>query len=133
MTPAQLSVWVPGRPPTPNERYGNVHAQRKVTKQWREDARKLGVDASNRAGWRTPAQVRLVITFVVPDHQRRDWDNLVAGTKPLTDGLVDAKVLPDDDVAHVVEVSYRVRLERGIAGTQYVIHAVDTDTLGLLP
>lgn len=35
------------------------------------------------------------------DTRRRDQDNLVATLKPCLDGLVDAKVIPDDTPLHV--------------------------------
>ncbi len=40
----------------------------------------------------------VTITFVLKDKRRRDWDNLLASFKPGLDSLVDAGLLPDDDV-----------------------------------
>ena len=51
------------------------------------------------------AQVR--VQFVVPDHRRRDIDNLLAMLKPAWDGVVDAGLLKDDScitVAHVEKI-----------------------------
>ena len=38
------------------------------------------------------------ITFVLKGKRRRDIDNLFASIKPGIDGIVDAGLLPDDDV-----------------------------------
>ena len=38
------------------------------------------------------------VRWGLPDKRRRDWDNLIACTKPLIDGLVHAGVLKDDSV-----------------------------------
>jgi Holliday junction resolvase RusA-like endonuclease len=38
------------------------------------------------------------VVWGLPDKRRRDWDNLIACTKPLIDGLVHAGVLKDDSV-----------------------------------
>ena len=43
-----------------------------------------------------PVEVQLL--FRLPTRQPRDLDNLVAAAKPWIDGLVDAGVLPADDV-----------------------------------
>ena len=40
----------------------------------------------------------VTITFVLKDKRRHDWDNLLASFKAGIDGLVDAGLLPDDDV-----------------------------------
>jgi len=130
MTP-DLRVWIAGRPPTPNNRHGNPWAEAKVLAQWRTDARNLASDAATRAGWTMPDLARLTITFVLPDHRARDLDNLVASTKPLTDGLVDARVIKGDSLADLVGIAYQWRYERGIAGTLYVVTAVRPDQVGL--
>ena len=40
------------------------------------------------------------ILWGVPDRRKRDWDNLVASTKPYMDGLGLAGVLRDDSLRH---------------------------------
>lgn len=54
---------------------------------------------------RTPScdKARIVITFRFPDRRRRDIHNYTAFVvKPIIDGMIDAKVLPDDDDTHLV-------------------------------
>ncbi len=42
--------------------------------------------------------INATITFVLKDKRRHDWDNLLASFKAGIDGIVDAGLLPDDDV-----------------------------------
>lgn len=133
MTEPTLFLAIPGRPPTPNtsSRYGNRFEARRVSNQWRQDACRIAQDARNRAGWVMPARAQLHITFVFPTHGKHDWDNLMASTKPLTDGLRDAKVLGDDSTDYLVSVTLGWRYQRGYAATEYTIMAVEADQGGL--
>lgn len=67
-------------------------------KQWRDAAHVLARQA------RIPPcrRIRVELHYLPATAQRRDPDNLVAAYKPLCDGLVDAKVVPDD-TEHWVE------------------------------
>ena len=65
---------------------------------------KLTASYRSECGWRARAQgvyptdadrVRMTITFCPPDARRRDMDNLVASTKALRDGLMDALGVDD--------------------------------------
>ena len=42
--------------------------------------------------------LNVTITFILKDNRRHDWDNLLASFKAGIDGIVDAGLLPDDDV-----------------------------------
>lgn len=82
--------------------------------------RKLAHDAATNAyGWADVGQTwhqraRIVITARFPDLRRRDVSNLYPYVaKPIVDGLVDARVLPDDDDRHVIGPDLRRDLERG--------------------
>lgn len=44
----------------------------------------------------------LVVEIAFPDRRRRDPHNYMATVKPIVDGLIKAKVLPDDDAAHLL-------------------------------
>jgi hypothetical protein len=59
-------------------------------------------------------RVRLVVTLRWPDNRRRDGHNLYSYViKPLVDGMVDARLLPDDDDDHLVGPDVRRDPERG--------------------
>lgn len=82
--------------------------------------RKLAHDAATSAyGWADVGETwhqraRIVITARFPDLRRRDVSNLYPYVaKPIVDGLIDARVLPDDDDRHVVGPDLRRDLERG--------------------
>lgn len=45
--------------------------------------------------------ITVVLTFHPPTRARRDRDNLVRVQKTMVDGLVDAKVIPDDTPDHL--------------------------------
>jgi len=47
-------------------------------------------------------QPRMEIRWGIPDKRRRDFDNLVARTKPFIDGLVKAGVVGDDSIRDFV-------------------------------
>ena len=46
-------------------------------------------------------RVRLTATFTFPQKRRRDMDGLMARLKGVIDGIVQAGVLEDDDMAHL--------------------------------
>lgn len=59
-------------------------------------------------------RARVTVTFRWPDRRRRDVHNYVPlVVKPIIDGLVDAKVLPDDDDRHLVGPDLRVEADPG--------------------
>ena len=82
--------------------------------------RKLGHDLVRReygvaeVGEAWHEYVRIVLTFRFPDQRRRDCHNLYGYViKPLIDGMVDARLLADDDDRHLVGPDVRRDLERG--------------------
>lgn|GEM_PF-4737016 len=128
-----LRIQIPGRPPTPNARFGNRYAQASETKRWRRTAWAIALDVVNRSGWRAPAKARLTITFIVPDHRPRDTDNLVSSVKPLIDGLVDAKALVGDRSTVLEWAAPIIDVVRNASATEFLIEVIDPppSTLGL--
>jgi hypothetical protein len=129
-----LKVVIPGRPPTPNARPGNKWEHARWMETWVENARLAAQDAMRAAGWplalervgvpaggrrrkpilalyRCPLPIQwaehYVMVFVVPDRTERDWDNAVASSKPLTDGLVRAGVLAGDSTRYICSANRR--------------------------
>lgn len=87
-----------------------------VCAYWRKLAHDAAVDAYGHAdvGETWHQRARIVITVRFPDKRRRDVSNLYPYVaKPLVDGLVDARVLPDDDDLHVIGPDLRRDLEPG--------------------
>ena len=100
-----LSITVPGRPPTPNARPGNMMAAYRERDEWKTTARHAAVAAALDAGWPLMSigmekvriarrkfverprmivvdpilfAVRYEMVFVVSTKIDRDWDNAVA-------------------------------------------------------
>lgn len=119
---AGVVVRVEGRPPTPNSR----RHWRSVAKDSAEWKTRAWAEATlTRAGdWEPIAACTMHVEFVVPDRRRRDLDNLIASTKPLTDGIVLSGLLVDDSTEVIREVSYSVRYEKGVDATVYTITPV---------
>lgn len=79
-----------------------------LTRVWRMAA----FVAARNAGVSDLAPCSVVVTFTSHVHRRRDANQLAPTTKAIVDGLVDAKVWPDDTTEWVVSVSDRVVVAR---------------------
>jgi len=92
------------------------HVRAEVCAYWRKLAHDAAIEAY---GWADVGQawhgrVRIVVTVRFPDLRRRDVSNLYPYVaKPLVDGLVDARVIADDDDRHVIGPDLRRDLSRG--------------------
>ena len=87
-----------------------------VCAYWRKLAHDAAVAAYGYAdvGETWHQRAHIVVTVRFPDKRRRDVSNLYPYVaKPLVDGLVDARVLPDDDDLHVIGPDLRRDPERG--------------------
>lgn len=94
------------------------YVRAEVCAYWRKLAHDAAVDAYGYADvgqtWHTA--VRVVVTARFPDLRRRDVGNLYPYVaKPLVDGLVDARVIPDDDDRHCIGPDLRRDHSRGAA------------------
>lgn len=63
-------------------------------KQWREEWLASGIPQMHSL----KRPVYGTLTFILKGKRRHDWDNLLASFKAGIDGIVDAGLLPDDDV-----------------------------------
>ncbi|MGH3503177.1 MAG: hypothetical protein ACRDQA_20120, partial [Nocardioidaceae bacterium] len=68
-------------------------------------------------------RAHIVAVYQPPDRRRRDPANLYPAVKACVDGLVDARVLPDDDAAHVVGPD--MRLAPIARGGRLTLHITD--------
>lgn len=83
--------------------------------------------------WRSTSPMlyvaRYAVVFIVSTMAERDWDNLVASSKPLTDGLVRAGVIAGDST-RFIDSDTRTVTFRHMAGLSKVILSVEE---GLAP
>jgi hypothetical protein len=87
-----------------------------VCAYWRKIAHAAAIDAYGWAdvGETWHSRIRIVVTVRFPDLRRRDVSNLYPYVaKPIVDGLVDARLIPDDDDRHVVGPDLRRDPSRG--------------------
>jgi hypothetical protein len=98
-----------------------------VCAYWRRIGHDAVIDAYGYADvgetWHT--SVRMVMTFRFPDLRRRDSHNLYGYViKPLVDGMVDARLLPDDSDRYLIGPDVRRDPDRG--SHRIVIEIEDT-------
>lgn len=120
----EITVEIPGRPPTPNARR-HWRTIARDNAEWKDKGWLAAMKAMERTpelGWSTrimmievgtkarprqePRQVakmpmqyaHVEVAIVVPTFGRHDWDNGVASLKPLFDGMVAAGIVVDDSV-----------------------------------
>jgi len=55
------------------------------------------------------SRVLLKVMFIAEDKRQRDLDNLFASMKPYIDGIVQAKVIPDDNTTYIADYIIRYR------------------------
>ena len=93
-----LSISIPALPPA--EFSGNSRVHYYARHAAGLEARAEVKAAVNQYGYKGGALNEPVveIRWGLPDKRRRDWDNLIARTKPFIDSLVDAGVLRDDTI-----------------------------------
>jgi len=96
----KISLVFEGLPPNPNAKSKKHWSENAVaTKQWRYDSKILALQQR--------AKVKDAMAFLhyhvsLGDERRHDYDNVLASFKPVQDGLVDAGVLEDDTITHVI-------------------------------
>jgi len=93
-----LEIALPGLPP--KEFSGNSRAYHFARHAAGVIARDEVIALVNVYGYKHGTLDNPVVDVLwgLPDKRRRDWDNLIASTKPYIDGLVHAGVLKDDSV-----------------------------------
>jgi len=114
-----LTIEVPGKPPSLNAFYSGMHwAERKNTRdRWHE---KTALHAPDVSVEEYPVAVECVVFW--GEGRRYDAENLAAGSKLITDGLVEAGVLRGDGPKEIRRVSLEARLmDRGGHLTRYTI------------
>lgn len=106
-----IEVRVPGHPPGGNDLHRmNRWEVRKSREEWRTATFVRALD-SRPGSFRPLARASLGVTWRYRVRRNRDLDNLVAGLKPMIDGLVDAGILEDDHSGILVALGpFRVEI-----------------------
>lgn len=78
------------------------------TRYWRDLTQLRARSLINTGAWPRLAAANIEITIDWPDHRRRDPANWAPTGKAIVDGLVDARLLPDDDHHHVTGPDMRL-------------------------
>ena len=98
---------IPGLPPFECGPNARLHwaAKAKAASTWGSTVFYQAVDARNRTGepakWKNLDGAKVNVTFVLPNHRRRDLDNLISAMKSGIDALVRCGILKDDSAGHV--------------------------------
>lgn len=92
------------------------HTRATICSYWRHLAYKAAVDAYGHASpgqaWHQRIRIQLEVRF--PTNRRRDVGNLYPYVaKPIVDGLVDARLVIDDDDFHVIGPDLRRDPDKG--------------------
>jgi hypothetical protein len=115
MTTLVLDDFEPRRLVSANRRIHHM-VRAEVCAYWRRLGHDLIVREYGHAdvGQTWHHSIRMVLTFRFPDLRRRDCHNLYGYViKPLVDGCIDARLLPDDDDRHLIGPDVRRDHERG--------------------
>ncbi|WP_183092929.1 hypothetical protein [Nocardioides stalactiti] len=106
----------------------HYYKRAEVCAYWRDLANRAALDAYGHAdiGQAWHQRIRIVLTFRFPDLRRRDVSNLYPYVaKPIVDGLVDARVIPDDNDHHLIGPDLRRDPDRGPCRVLIDIHDLD--------
>lgn len=121
-----ISISILGRPPSTNDLNRKVaQARWRERREWRAAAEqeawaaKLVWEEIIRRKWQPLARADLIVTFVLPDRRRHDWDNLCSTVKPQLDGIVDAGILLDDSIEVLRSVQTKYRVQKGVTATTF--------------
>lgn len=125
-----VDIFIPGRPPTLNARrhwrtVARDNEEWKAIVEGKATAVREAWEARHGLRWRPLRVARLSVTFIVPDHRRRDWDNLISTMKPELDGIVAAGILVDDSTDVIGFIRFEVEYEKGITGTRFRIEELE--------
>ena len=93
-----LGFTYPGLPPREMSPNGRVHwsARNRARRDIQSDIWALILEQEYTSG--IIENPIISIRWGLPDRIRRDWDNLIAMTKPIIDSLTQASILADDSV-----------------------------------
>ena len=65
-----------------------------------------------------PTPASLTYRFTLPNHRRRDLDNMLSAMRPCTNALVSLGIIPDDSTKYLAQVHVEARYEKGMSRTE---------------
>jgi crossover junction endodeoxyribonuclease RusA len=125
------------RPPLSlNDRHASYHQERNLQRSLAHDVSIVARRAIQEGRLAECPRIAVELLYYPGNNGRRDADNIAATLKPVLDGLVDARVIPDDKADHVVLTSQRIVLRRDDphdrAESECWIVVMDATTMGPL-
>jgi crossover junction endodeoxyribonuclease RusA len=110
----QWAIKMPfSRPPLSlNDRHSSYFTERRAQQEVAHMVSAVARQAIKSGLLEPRPRIAVELLYYPGNNGRRDADNIAATLKPILDGLVDAKVIPDDKADHVVLTSQRIVLRR---------------------
>lgn len=125
---ATLTIVIPGRPPTPNDRR-HWRTVAKDNAVWKETARKATADALPD-GWVPLERCRMAVVYLYPTRHEGDDDNWICAQKPCLDGIVAGGAIADDSRRVIRQRTYEAEYRKGVQATIYTIEPLELDQVG---
>ena len=107
--PNNITITLPYLPPSIWSRNGRSHwaPMNRVKDEIADDVKVLLLEAGAMPE-KPLDRCQITVQYVLPNHRRRDADNLITSTKPVLDSLSTNGVIADDDLAHIGFPIYEV-------------------------
>ena len=102
---------IPGRLPGMNEITSAARGNRYIAAKQKREYTEMVALCAKAAKLPQMDKVDVTINWFEPD-KMRDKDNIHAGTKFIFDGLIMAKIIPNDNWAHIGDITYRYDVDR---------------------
>lgn len=114
----EMAFFIVGHPPTPNvmTRWGWQQRARE-RRTWRDAAAwsaRAALSNSTLRGEMVPMAIHVEFEYLIK--RTRDRDNLIASLKPVIDGLVDARILKDDNPTELVRLTVSEKVGKDRTG-----------------
>jgi crossover junction endodeoxyribonuclease RusA len=102
----------PKPPLSLNDRHANQFAERRAQVKAHTEVVLVAAAARNAGRAKPFDRATVELIYYPGNNNRRDADNMAATLKPVLDGLVTARLLPDDKANHVLRTSQRIVLRQ---------------------
>lgn len=118
-----ITIFIPGIPRNANAR-GEAKYNRWDKARFRKKAKDIAEELwTTHPHWVPPSFTRVTARQISPVMRRRDPTGLAERLKGILDGIVDAKILPDDDENHI-ELVLAHSIKGKIAGIELTLEPI---------